>query len=624
MLQAIHDKAKGWVAYAIIGFISIPFALWGINSYFGGGGPVVAAVVNGEEIPAREVQVQLTQIRRQFGNFAANMDENMLKNMALDAVINRSLLRQKTSEQAYKASIAAIQASIASDPSFQVDGRFDPAQYSLFLRRQGYSEAQFERIMLDNATLQQFQAGLNATGFVTKKEAELYQSLQNQQRELELFTLKAADFESEVNITAEQVMAYYNENKAQFMTEEKAKLAYIDIEQEKLAAGIELNDELLQNYFEENADRYTKPPSRNVSHIVINVDNPAQDEQAKAQVETLYQAINAGEKTFEQVAKESSQDTLSAEQGGLVGEVVAGEWDPEFEKAVFSLAQGVVSEPVKTGVGYEIIRVNSITEATQIPYAEVKDRVEDDYRRAQADKLFYDKVDQVQTLAYEQSGDLTPAANVAGLSIQETDWLSRNQGEGIASNPKVREAAFSDEVMGGRNSELVELGDTHVVVVRQIDRQVPEQRPLDEVRDSIVASLRNQEARKLAEEKGKALLEQARQSDLSSAVQAAGKDSAAIKKTGKIGRSGSKLEAAVLETAFAMPQPAAGQASWDGVVLPNGDYTVMALLSVDNGNTAVTASDLARFSSQLTTREVSAVLEAMREQAEIERFPENI
>ncbi len=624
MLQAIHDKAKGWVAYAIIGFISIPFALWGINSYFGGGGPVVAAVVNGEEIPAREVQVQLTQIRRQFGNFAANMDENMLKNMALDAVINRSLLRQKTSEQAYKASIAAIQASIASDPSFQVDGRFDPAQYSLFLRRQGYSEAQFERIMLDNATLQQFQAGLNATGFVTKKEAELYQSLQNQQRELELFTLKAADFESEVNITAEQVMAYYNENKAQFMTEEKAKLAYIDIEQEKLAAGIELNDELLQNYFEENADRYTKPPSRNVSHIVINVDNPAQDEQAKAQVETLYQAINAGEKTFEQVAKESSQDTLSAEQGGLVGEVVAGEWDPEFEKAVFSLAQGVVSEPVKTGVGYEIIRVNSITEATQIPYAEVKDRVEDDYRRAQADKLFYDKVDQVQTLAYEQSGDLTPAANAAGLSIQETDWLSRNQGEGIASNPKVREAAFSDEVMGGRNSEPVELGDTHVVVVRQIDRQVPEQRPLDEVRDSIVASLRNQEARKLAEEKGKALLEQARQSDLSSAVQAAGKDSAAIEKTGKIGRSGSKLEATVLETAFAMPQPAAGQASWDGVVLPNGDYTVMALLSVDNGNTAVTASDLARFSSQLTTREVSAVLEAMREQAEIERFPENI
>ncbi len=67
MLQSIHDKAKGWIAYVIVGIIIVPFALTGIYKYLEGGGKLSAAVVNGEEISIQAVQNALLQMKQQFG-----------------------------------------------------------------------------------------------------------------------------------------------------------------------------------------------------------------------------------------------------------------------------------------------------------------------------------------------------------------------------------------------------------------------------------------------------------------------------------------------------------------------------------------------------------------------------
>jgi len=582
------------------------------------------------------------------------------------------LLRQKAEEQGYQGSIAALKASIANEPSFQTEGRFDPELYSRFLNSQGRSEAEFERSMLDNITLQQFQQGLSGTSFVTQTAAQHYKALQNQQRDLALFTVQVADFAPKVTISDAQVQAYYDENKDQFMTEEQVKLAYIEVDQDKLTENITLDDGVLQDFYDENSSSYVKPASRNVSHILVSIDSPAQEEEAKQRIEQLYQSIESGEKTFEEVAKAFSDDTLSKDEGGLVGEVVAGEWDPDFEKAVFTQDVGVIAPPVKTGAGYEIIRVNAETPAEQRPFEEVRDRVEENYRSAQASDLFFDKLETVRTIAYEQNGDLAPAAEQAGLPVQETDWLSRNQGDGLASNSKIREAAFSEDIRSGRNSEGIELGSTRIVFVRQLDRQAAEQRPLETVRDDIVALLREREAREQVAEQGAELLKQAKAEGLEAAVKASGlvaesepvdnkeatetgaveadsgakttaKDAAAetealpdakpdttdrvaeaIEKTGFITRRANQVQAAVNKAAFAMPHPAEGEASFDSVTLPNGDVVVMALLAVKDGEATVAENDLTRFNSQLSSWEVSAALEAMQERAEIERFLNNI
>jgi peptidyl-prolyl cis-trans isomerase D len=627
MLQAIHDKAKGWIAYAIVGFITVPFALWGINSYMEGGSSKAAAVVNGEDVPPQEVQQELAQIRQQFGQMATQLGDEALKNMALNNVVSRVLLRQKAEAEGYRASSEDVAATIAGISVFQKDGQFDKETYQSYLKAQRRNEAAFEQQIRDDLTNGQFREGLQASAFATKTQMEQYQTLRNQKRDIELFTIKAASFESQVQITDEQISKYYDEHKNQFMTEERVKVAYIDLNQDNLASAVTVDPAGLQAFYDEHKDRYLTPESRNTSHILVAVADPAQDADAKKKVDAIYADIQAGKKTFEDAAKTDSDDKTAAEANGVVGEVVAGAWDPDFEKAVFAAEVNKVSEPIKTGAGYEIIRVNSIKAAVQKSYDEVKAQVEQDFRRAEAEKLFLDSAEKLQTVAYEQSGDLGPAAKAVNATVQESDWLTRTKGAGALTDPKILTAAFSDEVLKeGKNSEVIQISDNQAVVVRKSAQEPAAQKPLDSVKADITTILKTQEARKLASQKGDELLAQLKTTGWA-ALDTSGLGKAeAIEKPGFIQRTGTgtTLSPEVIDTTFKMPRPAAGQVDWGKVVLANGDYALISLKAVQDGANTLEENSAQMYGSVNGARELEASLEALRERSDIQLHPENI
>lgn len=628
MLQTIHDKAKGWVAYAIVGLITVPFALFGINQYFEGGGKRVAAVVNGEEIPLQAVQNAFLDLKQQLGGqLPAGMDETALKTTALDSVINQTLMQQKIREGGYRASNQEVQTTIAGLNVFHKDGQFDKATYENLLKIQGRDPAQFEADVRTDLSQQQLRGAVIETAFLPKAAVEQYDALRNQQREVEILTLKAADFQSQAQVSDEQVAQYYEQNKASFMTDEKVQLAYLELNRDQMATAVNIEESTLKAWFEDNAEHYVKPEEHIASHILLSVSDPSQDAQAKQRIDALYAELQAGTRSFEDIARAESTDKLSAEKGGLLGPIVSGDWGPDFEKAVFALKAGETSQPVKTESGYEIIRVSEIRPAVPKTFEEARETVEADYRREQADKLFAEQAEKVQTLAYEQEGDLAPAAQAIGMNVQQTDWLSRNQGQGIAANPKVREAAFSDDVLtSGKNSDLLELADGHAVVVRLINREPAAQKPLDAVRDDIRTSLLNQEARKLVAQKGQELLKALRTAQSWAALTAAGiAAESAVEKPGLVSRQDSKLAAEITGELFAMNHPAEGQPVWSSVVLGNGDYVVLSLKAVKAGESQTqTAGAETLYRQSAGLRELEALLQGLRETADIETHPENL
>lgn len=626
MLQSIHDKAKGWIAYVIVGLIIIPFALFGINQYFEGGGKRAAAVVNGEEIPVQEVQNALLQMKQQFGGqLPPGMDE-ALKTNALDSVINQTLIRQKIKEGGYRASNQEVADAIAAIDVFQKDGKFDKATYENFLKMQRRDPVAFEFQVRDDLSQQQLRNAVLDTAFLPKAEAEQYQALRNQQRELEVFTLKMADFQSQVQVSDEQIVQYYEQNKASFMTDEKVQLAYLELKRDDLAAKVQVDEAALQRWFEDNADHYAQPEEFIASHILVSVDDPAKDADAKKRIDALYAEIQAGTRTFDAIASTDSDDRIAAEKAGLIGSVVAGDWGPEFEKAVFALKAGEMSAPVKTEAGYEIIRVNEIKPAQQKTFAESREAAEKDYRHELAEKEFLDKGEILSRVAYEQDGDIAPAAKEAGLAVQQTDWINRIQAEGIAVNEKVREAAFSDDVLkSGKNSELLELGDGHAAVIRVINQEAAAQKPLDVVKEDIRTTLTAQEARKLTAQKGEELLKKLTETQSWSALTASGLGAeTAVEKFGLVARSDNKLSPEVLEQAFAMNHPAEGKASWSSVAMGSGDYALVALKSIKAGEAKLDADAGAVYSQSIGSRELGAFLQGLRESAEIITHPENL
>jgi len=637
MLQEIHDKAKGWIAYAIVGFIAIPFTLFGISSYLGGSDSLVAAVVNDEEIPVQQVQNDVVQQRQRLtqmfrGKLPPGFDDNGIKKQALEQIVMRTLLRQTAKENGYRASNQEVFDYIAADPNFQKNGKFDVKTYELVLASQRRNKAGYERIVRDALSVQQLPDALNKTAFIPSNEVKRLSALKNQTRDIEVYTLKKDAFAADVKVTDDEVKAYYDKNASRFMTLDKVKLSYLQLKQDDLAKAVKTTDEALKAYYDENANRYIVYGQRKLAHIVKKIDYQKDGENAekiaREKADAIYTQIKDGTKTFEELAKTESDDKFTAKKDGLLGTLAKGDMGALFELTAFTLDKGSVSKPVKTESGIEIIKVLDVTEDKQQTFDEVKDKVKTAYQNEEAEKQFVDQSDKLQTLAFESEGSLDAAAEAIGQEIQTSDWIMKGAigvKQTLFTSPKLLEAAFSEDVLnGGKNSDLLEISPTEVAVIRLQDHQLPKQKPLKDVSKDIAQILTNKKLRKLALDKGEGVLKSLKEKGSWAVLSTVGGSQDKVEKHSGLKRTEAKLNPSIVEKAFSMKKPEAGKKAFDNTVLRTGDYVLIGLSAVKDGEAKEDKGIKDSFGRALAAREQDAMLKAIRDNAEVKLMLENI
>ena len=619
MLQTINDKAKGWVAYAIVIFISIPFMLFGIGSYLDGGEKVVAATVNGEEIDSSALTTATLQQKQRlqsiYGSLPPQLDDKTIKQQVIDDLVNRELLKQSVDTYGYRASNAEVGESIRSMPTFQKDGKFDQTTYQQLLTANRLNAATFEQQTRDDLTLQQMTRAILSSSLVPKQEAGLYQSLVEQERTGQTYTIKADAHKAQVVPDKDKVKAFYDANTSLFMTEERVKLDYVLVDQDVIAEGIEVTEEDLQKSFEENATLYRKAEQRKVSHILVSVEKHGK-EGAEKRAGDLYAQIVAKEKEFDELAKTESDDTLAIDMGFLE----LRDMSPAFAEAAGKLKIGEISAPVLTPAGYEIIKLSEIKPEVIPEFAEVKDKVQEAYQAAEAGKVFIEKIEALQTTAFENDASLDPAAEAVGDAIVTSDWITRNGGEGIGKEAKVRTAAFSPEVKTeGINSSLIELSPTKALVVRLNTHQDAAAKPFAEVEKEASDAYIAAEARKLTLAKGEALLADLQKTNDWTALETIPElKTEDVQTFEKIKRNDRKISPQVVAEVFKLnPPEKEGSSAFSNIITANGDYVVIGLSNVVNGSSDVSTGGLASFKAEIARREQDALLKAMREQAEV-------
>jgi len=633
MLQTIRDRAQGWIAWVIIILISIPFALWGIQSYLGVGAEVVVAKVNGVEIKEQDLQRRVQQARIQLRERlgaaydAAQLDDRRLRQEALNDMIREALLVDVSDRLGFRVSDQEVQAQILAEPAFQRGGQFDKTVYEQVLELQGLSPALFEAQLRQRILGTQMVRGVVGSEFITSAEREAFQRLSGQRRELAWLRIPAARFTDDASIGDDAIQAYYAANAARFQTPEQVRLEYLLLDVDALATGSAVSDEELRRVYESEQARFGQPERRRVRHILLPV--PADADEAKAQaVLQEIQGVRArilGGEPFGEVAKAVSKDPGSASQGGALGEIEQGIMDPAFDQAAFALAAGELSEPVRTRFGYHLIEVEEILPARVKPFEEVQESLRGELARQKAEALYYDLGERLANVVYETPDSLQPAAEELGLTVQQSDWIGRVGGEGPLAHPKVTAAAFSEEVLNERrNSDLIEPEKDvlQALVVRVVDHREASSRPLDAVREEIVGTLRQDQARKAAAAAAEAGAQKLRN----------GADWAAVagdtkpEEPGLVGRNDPGLPASVRTVAFTLPVPAEGQASIGTAVFEDGDAAIVRVTRVEPGEATKTEGsepDQERsMLSQLMGRQAyEAVLEDMERRAKIERKP---
>ncbi|MEW8229027.1 MAG: SurA N-terminal domain-containing protein [Candidatus Thiodiazotropha endolucinida] len=589
MLQVIRDKAQGWIAWAIVILISIPFALWGIQSYLGVGSEPIAATVNGAEINERTLDNQYQrfrqQLREQLGAaYRPEMfDDARMRKEVLNRLIRDELVQQTSNRMGLRAGSNMIQASILSMPTFQKDGRYDQQTYERALRLQGLSPAGFEDRVRRALVAEQLSQAVNAGSFVTPKELNESQRLLKQTRELSYFVVPASDFKLSDELSDDEIKAYYEANQSAFISPEKVKVEYILLDAGTAGGTIEVDEERLRGYYENNQDEFGLPEQRQASHILILVAADADQstvDEAKAKIDALAERVRNGE-SFEELAKQNSQDPGSAASGGDLGFFGKGIMDPAFESAVYALQEGGVSEPVRTSFGFHLIKLTGIKDGTVKPFEEARTEIEAAYRKFEGERLYFELAEQLADLSYEDPGSLESPASVLELSIQQSDWITREQGAGVFANLKVRTAAYSDDVLKEHNnSELIEIDGTSSLVLRVLDHQESSVLPLDEVKQQITETLQQQKAEQQAQaEAEKRMAEMAAGAPLSDVA-----ESYAVTGPMTVDRNDRQIPPGLSSALFRTVKPAAGGSSPGTARLAGGDFAVYLLTGVTEGS----------------------------------------
>lgn len=518
MLEVIRERAQGLLVKIILALITIPFALWGVDSYIRHAGKAdVVAEVDGQKITKQEfVQVLKEQQEQMREVMGARFDPALLerpeiRQSILDGLVQQRLLAIEANRAGFDMPDSLLASIIAGIPEFQQDGKFSQARYEALVRQQNMTPAVFEARLRQNLVIQQMQQGLSHGISVPHAAEDTVARLAEQQREISQAWLTPEQFMIQLKIDPAEVKAYYDKHREEFRIPEQVRLDYLVLSVDELSRQMEASDEEVKKYYTEHSAQYQQDEQRKASHILIAAAagaSPAEKAAARAKAEQILKEIKQNPEKFEDLARQHSQDPGSAAKGGDLGFFPRGVMVKPFEDTVFGMKGGEISGLVQSDFGFHIIKLTAIRHGGARSLDEVKGEIALELKKQKAAKKFAELAETFSNMVYEQSDSLKPAADALKLKIQESPWISKKGTDvRLLNHPKLLQAVFSDDALKlKRNTEAVEVAPNTLVAARVAEYKAASYTPFEELSVELSKRMLREQANAMTLKQGKEAL----------------------------------------------------------------------------------------------------------------------
>ncbi len=513
MLKILRKHSKHWVIGAIIGAIVLVFIFWGI------GGRKMAqsqtlARVNGEDIPLT-TYYQYAALLEKKSRFRRNLTEEDYKTIreaAPDNLIRLTLLSQAAKRLGMTVSDAEVQAAIMRDPDFQNDGAFDPRIYDLFIGRGRNREA--EKVTYEKwLRLQILGAKVldNVASLAKVSDAELqdYFRLAREAVQVDYLVVTPDSFMAKAKPTDADLKDYFQKHEAEFRVPQRVKAQYLLVRAQDFLKQAEASPQDVDDYIQNHKSELTRPLEIRVREIFLAFPpkaNAAAKQQVKEKAEGLLNQARQAQ-DFAQLAKTSSQDEASRQQGGELAPVTRGKKGDAWDKVAFALAPGETGL-AQTDKGYHVILMEGVEKREPLPEAEAKARATQKIKEAKSQELARDEAKRLQSDAVTTS--FAEAAKKSKLTPQETPLFT--QTESIPGLGAVR--AFNQEAFSLKAKEVglaeVPQGFAVLQVVARVAAHTP---TFEEAKDNVRQAVARQEAQKMAAKEAEQVLARVRQGE---------------------------------------------------------------------------------------------------------------
>lgn len=614
MLQALRDKTSGPIALVILGVLILAFSLVGIEQYLVQRTSTTVATIDAPprwwtsapawwpasllwdrgEVTIEQYRSSYEAARQQQRTeqgeaFDPRAFESLeTKRAILDTLIDQEVQRLAAEQAGVVVSDVLVRRTIQEIPAFQVDGKFDPERYQLALASQvpAQTPTQFEQNVRSSLQQTLVPIAVARSHFVTSAELDRLIRLLGERRDVSLMMLPPPDPDTAA-VSAEEITTWYGSHKQAYREPETVAIEYVEVDASALRAPAAADEATLRERFEQDQTRFTEQEQRLASHILVEVDEKADaatQQAAEREAAELAAKARAAGADFAALAGTSSDDTGSKATGGDLGWIGKGMMPAAFEAALFALQPGEVSAPVKTEFGWHVIQLREVKSGQQESFEDVRDSLAREQAEADRERAFNELSGTLMDAVLENPGSLAPAADAVDLPVQKLGPFARDANVGIAANPAVRRAAFSEAlIQDGTVSDPIELAPNHNVWIRVVAHTPERVRPLAQVRDQVIAAIRADRARAAADKRADALLARLKAGESMEAVAAA--ESLPPPQTLSGVQRGMPLPvASVSEAVFAAQPSAEGQAAIGKSVMDDGRVVLFAVTQVTPGD----------------------------------------
>ncbi len=630
MLDTIRRRKSVFLWFILIP-IAVVFVFWGIGGRTTGPlDPGQAASVNGTDIASFEVAEEQSRLEERYRQLFGGqlppglLEPEAMRAQAIENLVTRTLLKQEAKRQGLRVTDEEVRQYIVGQPAFQQNGQFDRNTY-LYALSQGLAgptlrtPAAYEAAVRDEIAFRRLSRLVTDSASVI--DAEARQAFHNERDKVSLEVVRVpATPDPKATFPENELQAYYDARRGQYERPARVTALVARVEPAKVAAQVTVTDDELKAAFERRKDDLGTPPEVNARHLLVKVDEQADQktvDAARARAQAALDRIKKGE-DFGKVALEVSEDPSRGndpKSAGSLGWFGPGAMVKAFEEAAFSLEPGQVSDLVRSPFGFHVIRVEQRREGKPATLEGTRDKVLADLKAERATRRAGELADQL-AIAAAKSGDLTAEARALGVPTRTVGPILSTQPPAGLSPEVAREALRLDQ---GRVSPPFQDGASWVVLQATAKTEASTA-PLAEVLDSVKAGLARQKAAAAARERAAAILEAARKSSLAAAAKQA---ALAVQTTGLFERRAREIPRlgpapAVAEAAFklskASPFPAAPVALGD-------DALVIRLAAREAADPAADPDGLARVTRSLAQEKGNAAfqqfIDALRSKASI-------
>lgn len=508
MFDFFRNNIKFLMAVLII--LIIPaFVLFGVEGYSGlREGRDVVAEVGKIEITRQQWDAAHRNEMERLSAQLPGVDRSLFDNEAsrlesLERLVNQQLLALAAQDGLLFATDARLARELTQDPTIaslrRADGSLDVERYQQLLRAQGMTPDMFEASVRGDLVRRQVLESVLATGFVGNKLASQALDAFFEQRDVQVALFRPADFRASVQVSDDDVRAFYEANLQRFVTIEQMDVEYVTLRLQDVAASIRVNEADVRDFYEQNLANQAMLEERRARHILLTTDGSSSAEVRQA-AQALLTELRSNPERFEELARERSQDPGSAVAGGDLGFFGRGSMVKPFEDAVFALQPQQISDLVETEFGFHIVQVTEVRVPDAKPFAEVRADIEAQLRQQTAQRQFAESAEEFANLVYEQSDSLEPAAQALGLTIERASNIRRTgpadaASHAVLNNPRLLTSLFTDDaVRDKRNTEAIEVGGNQLVSARVAQHYPVRQRSFDEVQTQAREILLNERA----------------------------------------------------------------------------------------------------------------------------------